>query len=89
MLQVELPTPLRITYATESSCVERWLAARRHEPAFGFDTETRPAYRKGEVFAPATLQPATAWWCTSRPSRRPSPPRSSRYSRAPTRSCVA
>lgn len=63
MLQVELPTPLRITYATESSCVESWLCARRHEPAFGFDTETRPAFRKGEVFAPATLQLSTATDC--------------------------
>ena len=63
VLQVELPTPLRITYATESSCVESWLCARRHEPAFGFDTETRPAFRKGEVFAPATLQLSTATDC--------------------------
>ena len=63
VLQVELPTPLRITYATESSCVESWLCARQHEPAFGFDTETRPAYRKGEVFAPATLQLSTATDC--------------------------
>ena len=63
VLQVELPTPLRITYATESSCVESWLCARQHEPAFGFDTETRPAFRKGEVFAPATLRLSTATDC--------------------------
>ena len=63
VLQVELPTPLRVTYATEASCVESWLCARRHESAFGFDTETRPAYRKGEVFPPATLQLSTANDC--------------------------
>ena len=63
VLQVESPTALSITYATESSCVESWLSARRHEPAFGFDTETRPAFRKGVVFAPATLQLSTATDC--------------------------
>ena len=63
VLQVESPTALSITYATESSCVESWLSARRHEPAFGFDTETRPAFRRGVVFAPATLQLSTATDC--------------------------
>ena len=63
VLQVAQPMPLSITYATESSCVESWLSARRHEPAFGFDTETRPAFRKGVVFAPATLQLSTATDC--------------------------
>ena len=63
VLQVEVPTPLRITYATEASCVESWLRSRQHEPAFGFDTETRPSYSKGEVFAPATLQLSTATDC--------------------------
>ena len=63
VLEVALPAPLCITYATEASCVESWLSTHGREPVFGFDTETRPSYRKGEVFAPATLQLSTAADC--------------------------
>ena len=63
VLEIAQPSPLSITYATEASCVESWLSAHAHVPAFGFDTETRPSFRKGDVFAPATLQLSTATDC--------------------------
>lgn len=38
----------------------RALADLRNEEVAGFDTETRPAFRKGESYAPSLLQLATA-----------------------------
>lgn len=64
VLQLKSPAVLAVTYATKAACVEEWF--RREctgEEALGFDTETRPAYRKGEVYPPATLQLSTAGAC--------------------------
>ena len=52
---------VRATYATTAECIEEWLIRECDEEAtLGFDTETRPAFRKGEVHPPATLQLSTA-----------------------------
>jgi ribonuclease D len=40
--------------------LERALADLRQEDAVGFDTETRPAFRKGETHLPCLVQAATA-----------------------------
>src|SRR3989337_117154 len=40
--------------------LERAMADIRGESALGFDTETRPAFRKGESHLPALAQLATA-----------------------------
>lgn len=40
--------------------LERALADLRQEDAVGFDTETRPAFRKGETYLPCLVQAATA-----------------------------
>jgi ribonuclease D len=45
--------------ATRSE-LERALAELRQEDVVGFDTETRPAFRKGETFLPCLVQAATA-----------------------------
>ena len=47
-----------VTYATSSRCVVDWLDAHCGD-TLGFDSETRPAYRKGQVYAPATMQLST------------------------------
>lgn len=54
---------LQLTYATDAACVTSWLRACADEHTLGFDTETRPAFRKGEIYAPATLQLSTASAC--------------------------
>ncbi|HUV97171.1 MAG TPA: 3'-5' exonuclease [Acidobacteriaceae bacterium] len=40
--------------------LERALADLRQEDVVGFDTETRPAFRKGETYLPCLVQAATA-----------------------------
>ncbi len=40
--------------------LERALADLRQENVVGFDTETRPAFRKGEIHLPCLVQAATA-----------------------------
>ena len=40
--------------------LERALADLRQEDVVGFDTETRPAFRKGEIHLPCLVQAATA-----------------------------
>jgi len=40
--------------------LERALADLRQEDIVGFDTETRPAFRKGEIYLPCLVQAATA-----------------------------
>lgn len=45
--------------ATESQLAEA-LQRLRKEPVLGFDTETRPAFKKGQSYRPALLQLATA-----------------------------
>ena len=58
------PAPLAVTYATKASCVEDWFFRfAQDETALGFDTETRPTFRKGDVYPPATLQLSTATDC--------------------------
>ena len=54
---------LAVTYATEARCIEEWLSAHSGETALGFDTETRPTFRKGVVHPPATLQLSTPTDC--------------------------
>ena len=58
------PVALDVTFATEARCVEDWFARECTEgAALGFDTETKPSFRKGQVFAPATLQLSTPTAC--------------------------
>ncbi len=43
-----------------SADLERALVDLRQERVIGFDTETRPAFRKGEAYAPSLVQLATS-----------------------------
>jgi hypothetical protein len=52
---------IEVTYATTSECIERWMIREcNNASVLGFDTETRPSYRKGEVYPPALVQLSTA-----------------------------
>ncbi|KAJ1456888.1 ribonuclease H-like domain-containing protein [Pelagophyceae sp. CCMP2097] len=64
------PVAVEVTYATAPACVEAWLAehvearlSAHGSAVLGFDTETRPSFRKGQVFSPATLQLSTDTHC--------------------------
>jgi ribonuclease D len=49
-----------IVLVETAQALERAAADLFQEPAIGFDTETRPAFRKGESHPPALAQAATA-----------------------------
>ena len=49
-----------VCVVTTSADVERALTDLRAESVIGFDTETRPAFRKGESHLPCLVQAATA-----------------------------
>lgn len=49
-----------VCLVTTPSDLERALADLRQEDVVGFDTETRPAFRKGETHLPCLVQAATA-----------------------------
>lgn len=49
-----------VSLVTTSVELERAMEAIRAERVAGFDTETRPAFRKGESYLPCLLQVATA-----------------------------
>ena len=49
-----------VCLVTTSQDVERARADFRHEKVVGFDTETRPSFRKGDVHLPCLVQAATA-----------------------------
>eukprot|EP00966_Prymnesium_polylepis_P280996 6492267-Prymnesium_polylepis.1 len=44
-----------VTYTCDARVVEDWLV-QHNDGILGFDTETKPSFRRGEVHAPATLQ---------------------------------
>lgn len=50
----------QIHLVTNPSELESAMADIRHESVLGFDTETRPAFRKGESHLPCLVQVATA-----------------------------
>lgn len=52
-------SPWFITYTSDASVIQAWLE-EHNDGLLGFDTETRPTYRRGETRAPATLQLAGA-----------------------------
>ena len=62
MLAISSPADIQITYATRAECIVDWFACECNDDqlALGFDTETRPSFRKGEVHPPATVQLSTA-----------------------------
>lgn len=48
------------TYATTAACIEDWLVRECDDAtALGFDTETKPSFKKGVVHPPATVQLST------------------------------
>ena len=49
-----------VCLVTAPADLERAVADYRQEDIVGFDTETRPAFRKGEIHLPCLLQAATA-----------------------------
>src|SRR3982751_973399 len=49
-----------VRLVTTSVDLEQALADFRQETVVGFDTETRPAFRKGEFYLPCLVQAATA-----------------------------
>ena len=53
-----------VTYATTAPAVHSWLEAHV-EPCcvLGFDTETRPSFKKGQVHPPAVVQLSTTDAC--------------------------
>jgi ribonuclease D len=52
--------PGRVCVVATRSELNEALADIRQEPMVGFDTETRPAFRKGERYDPSLMQVATA-----------------------------
>ena len=53
-----------VAHATDAEAVTRWLDEHCASPrVLGFDTETRPSYRKGQVNPPAVVQLSTADAC--------------------------
>lgn len=50
--------PIRLIRTPEEA--ERAVQILENEPLLGFDTETRPAFRKGESYLPSLLQLSTA-----------------------------
>ena len=46
----------KITLVTDQDGLEQALPALKQESLLGFDTETRPAFRKGESYLPSLLQ---------------------------------
>jgi ribonuclease D len=49
-----------VCLVTTPQDLERALADLRQEPVVGFDTETRPSFKKGETHLPCLVQAATA-----------------------------
>jgi len=49
-----------VSLVSSAEALEVAVADIAAETAIGFDTETRPAFRKGEVYAPALVQIATS-----------------------------
>lgn len=56
ILRYDGPTHL----VTEEADLQRALREMRRERVIGFDTETRPTFRKGQVHAPSLVQIATS-----------------------------
>jgi hypothetical protein len=53
-----------VTHAASAAAVREWLAEHCAAPCvLGFDTETQPAFRKGQAHPPAVVQLATADAC--------------------------